>query len=121
MGGPLVDPRLPNQNLTFAITCSDRPEWGATAFPRNRVFADTFENVRTPVDVSKGCDLVLWLSFEAFRRDEDLDRPWHGSFFPQGMYFAHGPEQAPPMAVMGGARGEAENPPAKPIWRRPAR
>jgi hypothetical protein len=121
VGGPLIDPRLPTQNLAFAVTKNDHEEWSATAFPREARFADAFEKVRpTPADVSAGTDLVLWLSFEAFRREEDVEREWTGSFFPQGLFFGHGPERAPRQILIGGGYGEAENPRARQDWERPS-
>lgn len=121
-GGPLVDPNIAKQNLSFAITKNDQPAWEASRNPSKRDFFDLFSNHRsTPEEVSSGDDLVLWLSFEVFRTDEQLTEPWWGDLFVNGFYFAHNRDQTPRAVRVAGAYTEAANPTPRRSWQRLAR
>lgn len=121
-GGPLVDPNIANQNLSFAITKSDQPAWEASRNPSERDFFELFSGQRsTPEEVSSGDDLVLWLSFEVYRTDEQLTEPWFGDLFVNGFYFAHNRDQTPFAARQAGAYTEAAVPTPRRQWQRFAR
>src|SRR5262249_36812944 len=86
--GPLLHPPIPAQTLPLAITRSvsvPSADANASEFPFERLFRPKTK----PREISQGADLVLWLSFEAFRSREEATRPWYGTFFVHGMFFAH--------------------------------
>ena len=71
-GGPLLDPRVPFQNLRFAITGDVTKQtagpWKASANGSTRTFDDLFTNESpTPADISNGAHIVVWVSVELFR------------------------------------------------------
>lgn len=88
-GGPLVDHRVHDQSITFAIT-GHRANPGADV--STPVFADLFTG--NPKDISAGDDLVQWFSIELFRNQDNLQSPWEGTVFIHGLYFAY--SQEPP-------------------------
>lgn len=87
-GGPLIDHRVHDQSITFAIT-GHRPNPDDDVSTSN--FADLFTG--NPKDISAGDDLVQWISIELFRADP-LQSPWEGTVFIHGIYFAHSQEPA---------------------------
>ncbi|MEV0774066.1 hypothetical protein [Nocardia salmonicida] len=127
LGTPLVDPMLPRQNMWFAVTnrdVFDIPHGGGGP-AADKPFVDAFRRVQgVPSAMSKtGDDLVLWISFEAFREESAywLSRPWTGTFFVNGMYFAHNPDRTPQALQFGGVNHDDAMPPAQPNWVRKAR
>ena len=120
-GGALVDPRIPKQNLRFAITWNDASR-GPIENASERDFFTLFENYRSqPAGVVDGDDLVLWVSFEVFREDSQILTPWTGDLFVNGFYFAHNTDQTPAMVRAGGVYGEGANPSPERRWRRLAK
>lgn len=119
-GGPLIDPRLPLQNIQFALTKNDVPNWQKQYNPSHpEAFARLFTEARAQPDpIDRGADLVLWMSFEVFRHDVDMSGPWGGHLFTHGLYFAHNPDATPRAAQVGGAYGMASNPQPTRTWRR---
>lgn len=121
-GGALVDPGIADQNLRFAITRNDQPEWEAQQNPSERDFFALFTDRRSrPSSVALGDDLVLWLSFEVFRPEAQLGTPWTGNLFVNGFYFAHNQDATPLTVALGGAYGEGAFPPPEERWQRLAR
>jgi hypothetical protein len=116
IGGPLLDPKIPNQTLKFAITRSADPvyekstdktktenKWAADLNPSEQVFEKLFFDPSTgkplPRKIDGGEDLVTWFSALAkkeeeisFWDDDDEVKPFTGTFFIHGFYFAHEPE-----------------------------
>lgn len=97
-GSSLVDPRIPDQRLRFAITTfnpsssSSPRSWAADSKGSTARFADLFLQGRGgkgPQDIASGggTNLVIWISIEA-RRKPSQD-PWEGTFFAHGLFFAH--------------------------------
>lgn len=119
-GGPLIDPYLPRQNIQFAVTKNDIPNWRKEYNPSHpEAFAKLFTGARAQPDpIDRGADLVLWMSFEVFRSDVDMSAPWGGHLFTHGMYFAHNPDATPRPAQLGGAYGMASNPHPTRTWQR---
>jgi len=124
-GGALVDLSIDKQNLQFAITKKDIPDWEAAKNPSEKDFKTLFTSKRsTPDDIDKGDDLVFWLSFEAFRPDDSPSShayPWGGTFFVNGFYFGHNQDNTPIALQVGGAYGEAWRPYPGKTWVRRAR
>jgi hypothetical protein len=119
-GGPMIDPRIPKQNLRFAVTRND-PEWAAEKNPSEDDFTYMFQGKHNVQDISKGDDLVVWFSFEVYRDAEKLNQPWDGTLFINGLYFGHN-QETPPLAVTaGGGRDEGANPAPQRIWERPSK
>lgn len=101
-GGPLLDPKIPDQSIRFAITTNFNTNL-ATDVLSTEKFDDLFLKRKetapgrvpgTPDEVKKGADLVLWFSIEVFRGSEpvNVQSPWEGTLFMHGCYFAHDPE-----------------------------
>ncbi len=125
-GGALVDLSINEQNLQFAITKKDIPDWEAAKNPSEKDFKTLFTSKRSvPDQIDSGDDLVFWLSFEAFRPDDQ--RPtfralfWGGKFFVNGFYFGHNQDNTPIALKVGGAYGEAWRPYPGKNWVRRAR
>jgi hypothetical protein len=99
IGGPLIDPKIPNQTLRFALTKllsnpSDTPlpiSWDASTFPSQQKFEELFSTKIKPRSISQGDNLVLFFSFEARNSNlvETADRQFGGTFFIHGLYFGH--------------------------------
>ncbi|GIG63145.1 hypothetical protein Lfu02_75170 [Longispora fulva] len=141
VGGPLIDPTIPGQDLTLAVTTDSGPgtPWAAELNPSEWQFADLFTNRRAePLPVKDGAKLTLWVSIEVERPPGKENVAWGGTLFEHGMYFAHDFEptvlrnrnpdvglQPGAMAAVGGLRGplvkESVSPDAKPMpwWRYP--
>lgn len=92
-GAPQIDPRIPDQSLTFAITAFD-PQgqnpavWDADNNGSTANFEDLFFRGRpTPLKIDKGTGLVIWISVETWRKPST--DPWQGTFFMHGIFFAH--------------------------------
>jgi hypothetical protein len=115
-GGALVDSKIPTQNLQFAISKADEPAWAAANNPSKQDFKTLFTDARTdPDEVKNGGDLVLWLSFEVFRQDT---KPWQGTLFVNGLYFAHNKDNTPLLVRLAGAYGTGAKPSPSKQWQR---
>lgn len=93
IAGGLVDPKIPYQNLSFAVTKSDL--FPAIERDRRSSFAALFEARRSrPADISLGDDLLTWIAFEAEPTYETqrTGARFEGTFFVHGLFFAHGLE-----------------------------
>jgi hypothetical protein len=94
VGGALVDSRLKNQSIVFALTrtiSNTEYSWAADDFPSSEIFRDLFAQNLAPRALFQGTNIIFWLSFEAIR-DKNLDL-FAGTLFIHGFYFAHNPEQ----------------------------
>jgi hypothetical protein len=94
-GGPLIDPAIPAQDLTLAVTRDSGPgtPLAPGANPSEWTFSELFTKLRSqPLPVAGGARLTLWMSFEVYRPDDRKKAVWGGTLFPHGMYFAHSPE-----------------------------
>jgi hypothetical protein len=91
---PLIDPRIPFQRLTFAITkyeATDKDDqaWAPEKNPSTDIFSDLFiKNRAVPKKIEKGKPLVWWMSVEVFRSPL-LTGPWQGTLFAHGSFFTH--------------------------------
>ncbi|MGW5699898.1 hypothetical protein [Amycolatopsis japonica] len=96
LGGPLIDPRIPDQDLTFAVTTDSRhgTPLEASANPSEWPFADLFTRWRAePAPIKKdGAKITFWISVEVSRPDGAENREWGGTLLPHGMFFSHEPE-----------------------------
>ena len=110
-GKPMIDPRVPNQNLRFAITGAggpnalpEVPAWDASANPSTANFDDLFTSARSPGLVSDGARLVQWFSIEVERDDEDIQRQptWEGALFVHGYFFSHEDEDLSKLGTISG-------------------
>jgi hypothetical protein len=91
-GGPLLDERVPDQSIRFAVTKNFNHNLESEILSTQK-FEDLFISQRAvPDSVKSGADLVLWYSVEVFRDIKQLQQPWEGSLFIHGLYFAHDPE-----------------------------
>lgn len=126
-GGPLIDPSIANQELTFAITGrGPQPAvdaWG-TSPPSTEVFSDLFFHGRLdPADIKNGSTLTQWWSLEAHRSHEEARHQpsWQGTFFVHGYFFAHGLESTNKLFLvaskLGGFNDPLEKPPLTPASR----
>ena len=102
LGGPLLDPRILNQNIKLAIISnSDKlPEdiFSHSTFP----FEDFIYKSKglTPENIGVGRDLLFYYSNEAIRNK--AQKGFNGSFFIQGIFFAHDKE---PWSIKTGNKG----------------
>jgi hypothetical protein len=119
LGGPLLDPRIPKQNLMFAVTKND-PDWAADRNPSGEDFLWQFQGKRAPDVIEKGDDLVVWFSFQVFRDEAKLKEAWEGTLFINGLYFGHNIDTTPLAVKAGGGYEEAANPFPVRKWDRPA-
>jgi len=101
-GGPLLDPRIPDQTLRFAVTDASTPTHQAVLNPSEQKFEDLFVKKALPGRIPpEGSALVTWFSIEVFRDPKDDRDSWEGTVFIHGLYFAHNPE--PPLLSVSGA------------------
>jgi hypothetical protein len=107
-GGPLVDHRVHDQTITFAIAV-DRGD--ADKDVSTRFFSDMFTGM--PKDISVGAELVQWFSIELFRGADAMQGPWEGTVFIHGIYFAHSQEswKIALRSAAGGLTDSVHNPP----------
>lgn len=105
IGGPLIDPTLPNQTIRFALAKNGGElDTKLLAIKPKETFKDVaakvtkVEQIATagPREVNdetfKGSDLVYWLSIQANR--EKYDENFSGSLLINGFYFGHDKEPA---------------------------
>jgi hypothetical protein len=81
-GGPLVDPKIPEQTIRFAIA-----KRGAAELTKMESFEAFFKS-RDPQEIRAGEDLDIWFSIEVKRRSSD-DAVFGGTTLIHGLYFAH--------------------------------
>lgn len=105
IGGPLIDPTLPNQTIRFALAKNGgQLDTKLKAIQPRETFQDVAANVNKveqiatagPREVNdetfKGSDLVYWVSIQANR--EKYDAHFSGSLLINGFYFGHDQEPA---------------------------
>jgi len=71
--------------------------------------------------VEKGADLVVWLCFEVFRDESQLNNTWERTLFANGFYFAHSADNTPLAVRFGGGYGEGASPKPTQKWQRLAK
>jgi hypothetical protein len=141
-GLTIIDPRIPDQNLTFAIvgygtrTTGPLPDsWKAGSHEAGTEFEDLFTrrgqhsaNKLQPAQLDKGANIVRWMSWETWRsdpRDQYPPQPmtWEGTFCPHGLFFAHNVDAGKVLHVdlfaALGLRADIQNPPPARVWHRP--
>lgn len=98
-GRALVDSRIQDQSLRFAVTVTSPDsrapaEWAAERNPSTHPFDKLFTDAGSdhPVDLKDGAQLTLWLSFEIFRRQPAHVSRWGGTVYVHGFFFPHEPE-----------------------------
>jgi hypothetical protein len=103
IGGPLIDPGLPDQTIQFAIAKRDGAlDKAILGLDPKQDFVDVASTIPKPQEIAKekpqtgnvesfdGGDIVYWLSLRADRnKSEEIFR---GSLLINGFYFAHSPE-----------------------------
>lgn len=137
IGGPLLDPKIPDQTIRFAITkfqdqvyenLSNKSEgidrWDPDINPPStKIYEELFFNPATnlpiPRDISKGERLLFWISFEIFKHDISSSS-FEGTVFPHGFYFAHNIEPGIDVNPFAETIGkEIQNPTyTNPTWKR---
>jgi len=96
VGGPLLDPKIPNQTIKFAITKITAPiglgkDWSAANNPSERKFENLFfVNKDSARPINEGDDIAFWLSVLVKR--VNLKEPFSGTTCIHGLYFPHEPE-----------------------------
>jgi hypothetical protein len=89
MGGPLFDPQIPDQAVSFAVALRDHADLS------DDVSFDFGEHFRAgksakPADIRDGAELSWWMSFAPHRRISATTKPvFVGTIFPHGTHFAH--------------------------------
>lgn len=111
-GAGLVDWRIRDQSLRFAITGDPNRNasdpWGAAASRSERVFDDLFISDQPALIKDGAPSIVIWLSFTIFRHQSDS--LWDGTVMLPGLYFAHDPENTPVALAFGGSTEEFHKP-----------
>ena len=96
LGGPMIDPRIPAQDLTFAITRDSRAgtPLAASANPSEWPFTELFTRWRAnPAAIKKeGAAITFWISVEVNRPAGAEHSEWGGTLLPHGMFFSHDSE-----------------------------
>lgn len=90
MGGPLIDPALPHQDIKFAICKQTNAHFDG---PPHMDFVTHFLGERAnpdhkPEDIATGAELTFLISF-APRRGKDDQSVFGGTLFAHGIHFAH--------------------------------
>lgn len=130
--GPLLDPRIPNQTIQFAVTLAKPPgqteprdRWDADQCPSTSVFEELFINPEAPSpprDIGQGEDIVTWLAITVENENADgrQGEKFQGTVFAHGLFFAHNPELTWRQSPFAGTIGQELQKPkyAKPTWRR---
>jgi hypothetical protein len=107
-GTALLDPEIPNESIRFAITKENRTEDINRSIINNKDnfggFDDAIKTSKTslPDSIANGEDLVTWISFTAIRREisfKNLNLPWKGAIFANGIFFAHESEKILPIQL----------------------
>lgn len=104
IGGPLIDPGLPEQTIRFAVAKVDSSlDKGLKTISGYTSFVDLAKKLITPEVIAKeakkhkyednyeGSDIVYWLSIKAYR-DKMQVNTFSGTLLINGFYFAHDPE-----------------------------
>lgn len=100
LGGPLIDPRLSNQTIQFALALNGGDfDKALLAIDSKKSFEDIAkaqgDAKRIATELTQtgneekftGSDIVYWLSLKAHR--EDFAKPFRGTLLINGFYFAH--------------------------------
>ncbi len=132
-GGPLLDARIPDQTIQMVLANKFQTDTPDLSFGNADLskpnFMDLFtQNRPAPQSVVDGGELVTWFSIEVFRGDVPTDKPWEGTVFIHGLYFAHDPEPSfgdevrfSAISATAGTRDPGYKPPNPPQqWRRTA-
>ena len=100
IGGPLIDPAIPDQDIRFAAVQGDiaSMEQTTSEFGKDlRIVRDGSQRAKDaaarpgqPLLISQGNDTVLYASCEVHQQQGKV---FQGTVFPQGIFFAHEPEQ----------------------------
>lgn len=103
IGGPLIDPGLPDQTIQFALALRDgKLDKAILDIAPTDDFVEVAKAIQTPGETAKetlqtgneeyfkGSDIVYWLSLQARRNDSGTI--FRGSLLINGFYFAHSPE-----------------------------
>lgn len=90
MGGPLLDPALPHQDIKFAICkrTSARFDGAVHSDFATHFLGERAEPDHGPADISTGAELSFLISF-APRRGKDDNAKFGGTLFAHGIHFAH--------------------------------
>jgi hypothetical protein len=118
LGGPMIDHRLPDQSITFAITTDADPAQAPDYDGSTNPFSDRFKGL--PASVSAGANLVQWFCIELFRDPKDTEQVWEGTAFIHGYYFAHNAEPGGLQVWLAGLRDPLLNPKPTQTWKRGA-
>ena len=120
-GGPLLDGRVPDQSIRFAVTKNFNHDLESEILSTQK-FEDLFISKRAvPDSVKSGADLVLWYSVEVFRDMKQLQQPWEGALFIHGLYFAHDPEPKSFISMASNLSAELLKPAPAQKWQRYAK
>jgi hypothetical protein len=117
-GGPLIDHRLPDQSITFAITTDTDPSRAPDIDGSTHPFANRFAGLPKPV--SAGANLVQWFCIEVFRPPDDNTQVWEGTVFIHGLYFGHGAEPGGLQAYLAKLSNSLLRPKPQQKWQRDA-
>ena len=104
VGGPLIDPGIPNQTIRFAIAkVNSKLDNELSTISSDDSFEDVANTIATPEAIAvpdgkvqyednfQGSDIAYWLSLKANRRESDRET-FAGTMLINGFYFAHDPE-----------------------------
>jgi len=113
IGGPLIDPAIPDQDIRLAAVQGDiaSVEQNSSEFGKDfRIARDDTQRAKEtgalpgqPLMISQGSDAVLYASCEVHQKPGKI---FAGTVFPQGLFFAHEPEQ--PFSLIDNPVGVAE-------------
>lgn len=117
-GGPLLDHRLPDQSITFAVTTDSDPSRAPDFDGSTHPFADRFTGL--PAPISAGANLVQWFCIEIFRDPTDSAQVWEGTVFIHGLYFGHSAEPGGLQAFLAFLTAPLLNPKPTQTWQRGA-
>lgn len=136
IGGPLLNAKIPNQTIRFAITKNEASEyekldskinavnlWDVDRIPSNIVFEKLFFDPTTqlpnPRTISDGEKLILWYSVEVHNEPQKTTK-FEGTVLIHGLYFAHNLEVSDDENIFGGTLGkEIQKPSYKTLkWQR---
>lgn len=113
IGGPLIDPKIPNQTIQFAVALNgSKLDQSLLSIAKEKSFVEVAQSLSSAEETAKrlpdegnqdrytGSDIVYWLSLKATR--EDFKKPFRGTLMINGFYFAH--ERELPFRFLGDER-----------------